>query len=57
MVVILLGALGGLTTAGILGMFVGATLLALGYQIFILWVHTDPDAPVAPEEETLQVAS
>lgn len=56
MVVILLGALGGLATAGILGMFVGATLLALGYQIFILWVHADPDAPVAPEEEILQVA-
>jgi hypothetical protein len=25
-------------------MFVGATLLALGYQIFMGWVHTDPDA-------------
>ena len=34
MPVILLGALGGMATAGILGMFVGATLLALGYQIF-----------------------
>ena len=47
MVVILLGALGGLATAGILGMFVGATLLALGYQIFMWWVHTNPDAPAA----------
>lgn len=44
MPVILLGALGGLASAGILGMFVGATLLALGYQIFMLWVATDPDA-------------
>jgi predicted PurR-regulated permease PerM len=35
MVVILLGALGGMATAGILGMFVGATLLTLGYQIFM----------------------
>jgi len=43
MPVILLGALGGMGTAGILGMFVGATLLALGYQIFIGWVSTDPD--------------
>ena len=33
MPVILLGALGGMATAGILGMFVRATLLALGYQI------------------------
>jgi predicted PurR-regulated permease PerM len=45
MPVILLGALGGMATAGILGMFVGATLLALGYQIFTGWVATNPDAP------------
>jgi predicted PurR-regulated permease PerM len=38
MLVILLGALGGMATRGILGMFVGATLLALGYQIFMGWV-------------------
>ena len=45
MPVILIGALGGMATAGILGMFVGATLLALGYQIFMGWVATSPDAP------------
>ncbi len=45
MPVILIGALGGMATAGILGMFVGATLLALGYQIFMGWVATGPDAP------------
>jgi len=44
MPVILIGALGGLATAGILGLFVGATLLALGYQIFMYWVATNPDA-------------
>jgi predicted PurR-regulated permease PerM len=38
MPVILLGALGGMAAAGILGIFVGATLLALGYQIFMGWV-------------------
>ncbi len=38
MPIILLGALGGMATAGILGMFVGATLLALGYQLFMGWV-------------------
>jgi hypothetical protein len=25
-------------------MFVGATLLTLGYQIFMSWVASDPDA-------------
>jgi len=44
MPVVLLGALGGMATGGILGMFVGATLLALGYQIFVGWVATNPDA-------------
>ena len=44
MPVILLGALGGMATAGILGMFVGATLLALGYQLFMAWVATNPES-------------
>ena len=42
MPVILLGALGGMAAGGILGMFVGATLLTLGYQIFMGWVATNP---------------
>lgn len=49
MPVILLGALGGMATAGILGLFVGATLLALGYQILMAWVAADPDARAAPD--------
>lgn len=49
MPVILIGALGGMAGAGILGMFVGATLLAIGYQIFMSWVAANPDVaqPVA----------
>lgn len=43
MPVILIGALGGMATSGILGMFIGATLLALGYQIFMRWVHDNPE--------------
>jgi len=43
MPVVLLGALGGLATSGILGMFIGATLLTLGYQIFMWWVAENPD--------------
>lgn len=53
MPVILLGALGGLASNGILGMFVGATLLALGYQAFMWWVANNPDiAAAAPESQT-----
>jgi predicted PurR-regulated permease PerM len=52
MPVILLGALGGLASSGILGMFVGATLLAVGYQLFMWWVATNPDVPEAAREST-----
>jgi len=52
MPVILLGALGGMAAAGILGMFVGATLLALGYQIFMGWVASNRDAaPTGPARD------
>jgi len=39
MPVILLGALGGMIAAGLIGLFVGAVLLALGYVIFMGWVN------------------
>jgi len=57
MPVILLGALGGMATAGILGMFLGATLLALGYQILMGWVAANPDAAVARDVSTVQPPS
>jgi len=43
MPVILIGALGGMATSGILGMFIGATVLALGYQVFMRWVADNPE--------------
>jgi predicted PurR-regulated permease PerM len=56
MPVILIGALGGMATGGILGMFVGATLLALGYQLFMGWVAHNRQAEVAAhEKETAEV--
>ncbi|HEU5179455.1 MAG TPA: AI-2E family transporter [Candidatus Polarisedimenticolia bacterium] len=42
MPVILLGALGGMASNGIIGLFIGATLLALGYQLFMSWVARRP---------------
>ncbi len=44
MPVILFGALGGMAGGGILGMFVGATGLALGYELFHNWLATNPNA-------------
>jgi predicted PurR-regulated permease PerM len=48
MPVILVGALGGMATDGIIGMFVGATVLALAWQIFTGWVRENPDASTLP---------
>ncbi len=56
MPVILLGALGGMATTGILGMFVGATLLALGYQIFMWWVANNPEAAQSEESDSQTAA-
>jgi predicted PurR-regulated permease PerM len=39
MPVVLLGALGGMVSAGIIGLFVGAVLLSVGYKIFMNWVE------------------
>lgn len=55
MPVILFGALGGMASRGILGMFVGATVLALGYEIFMGWVATEPDSgPMVPQNEQIK---
>ena len=56
MPVILLGALGGMAAAGILGLFVGAVLLALGYQIFMSWVAANPEA-TRPTTESGPIAA
>ena len=39
MPVILLGALGGMASSGIIGMFLGSVMLTLGYQLFMAWVY------------------
>src|SRR6516162_4872337 len=54
MPVTLFGALGGIASGGILGMFVGATVLALGYHIFKGWVATDGDDEPVPQSERIK---
>ncbi len=41
MPIILIGAVGGMMSGGILGMFVGAAFLAAGYQVFMQWVDNE----------------
>jgi predicted PurR-regulated permease PerM len=51
MAVILLGALGGMVSAGIIGLFLGAVILAVGYQIFMKWVD-DTETPAPKTKST-----
>lgn len=44
MPVILLGAIGGMILSGIIGLFVGAVVLALGYRLFIAWLGGESGA-------------
>ncbi|MDT8283586.1 MAG: AI-2E family transporter, partial [Gammaproteobacteria bacterium] len=51
MLVILLGAIGGMLMSGIIGLFVGAIILALCYELFMEWldkteVNSEPQAVV-----------
>lgn len=38
MIIVLLGAIGGMITGGLIGLFVGGVVLAVGYQLFMEWV-------------------
>jgi predicted PurR-regulated permease PerM len=44
MLVLFVGSLGGFISSGILGLFVGAVVLSLGYTVFLAWVD-DAEAP------------
>ena len=42
MPVVLIGALGGMVSAGVIGLFIGPVMLAVGYQLFWRWVRDQP---------------
>jgi hypothetical protein len=35
----ILGAIGGFMALGIIGLFVGANVLSVGYKLFLAWLH------------------
>jgi len=37
--IIFIGAIGGMMFSGIIGLFIGAVILALGYKLFLFWLH------------------
>ena len=55
MAVIFLGAIGGFLLSGIVGLFVGAIILVLGYRLFMVWFYQD-QPELLPEELKLESA-
>lgn len=49
MPVVLIGALGGMVTSGIVGLFIGPVVLAVSYQLFWQWVEGQPQASMPPD--------
>lgn len=57
MLVILIGAIGGMLLSGVIGLFIGAVILALGYEIFSAWMETDEfNNPRKPLDQPLETA-
>jgi predicted PurR-regulated permease PerM len=42
--VVFLGALGGFVAMGVIGLFVGAIILSVGYKLFLAWLEKTPTA-------------
>ena len=53
MLVILLGALGGMMLSGIIGLFVGAVVLAIMYTLFMAWLSENDESSEEEEAECL----
>jgi len=47
--VVLLGAIGGMITLGVIGLFIGAVILGIGYQVISDWIWKRDLAPAADE--------
>ncbi len=50
--VIFLGAIGGFLASGLVGLFVGAVIVVLGYELFQSWLHANDDEEPADSKET-----
>ncbi len=54
MLVILLGAIGGMLVWGILGLFIGSVLLAVAYKLFLAWFHFEAKSVESVQTKRLQ---
>jgi predicted PurR-regulated permease PerM len=44
MAVVFLGAIGGFVALGLIGLFIGAIVLSVGYKLFLAWLDQTPTA-------------
>ncbi|MBK1644042.1 AI-2E family transporter [Thiocapsa imhoffii] len=54
MAVVFVGAIGGFLSAGIIGLFVGAVILVLGYKLFLVWLHDHFDRSAKPASSSTE---
>ena len=60
MLVLFLGSLGGFIAGGLLGLFIGAVVLSMGYTLFMAWLEestVDPAVATAVSEESAPESS
>jgi predicted PurR-regulated permease PerM len=48
--VIFLGSIGGMVSSGLIGLFIGPVVLALGYEVAGAWIGGSSDAPAVSED-------
>jgi predicted PurR-regulated permease PerM len=49
MLVILIGAIGGMLSGGVMGLFIGPVILAIAWQLTMMWVDEEREDPSAAE--------
>ena len=55
MVIVLMGAIGGMMAAGIIGLFVGSVVLAVAYKLAQAWVTSDDGSDPESDSDTTEV--
>ena len=54
MPVVLIGALGGMVSSGIIGLFIGPVILGVGYELFWRWVRDQPQEAETAEPPSVE---
>ena len=50
MLVVLLGAIGGMMMSGLIGLFIGPVVLSISYKVILAWINNDSGQPQKPDD-------